>query len=1051
MEQPLHLYQASAGSGKTFNIARQFLRLCLRNPESRHYRRILAITFTNKATGEMKSRFLKELRVLAHGHPSAHLEYLTKGLNLEEETIRFRARQVLRQILHDYHHLSVMTIDAFFQRILRAFAQDMRLSGSFETELQQSVVTDFAVQELLNRSTQESHVFERLVQLLLARMEEGASWNFHDSLKRFASELMREEVDLIQRPADFEDKIEQIQQQAERIKLQELEDLKPHAELVQQLWEVYRLEDVDFHGKSKGIRPFLEDIVAGRLPAQVNKPTVTLLSDLNEGSVWIKPKSLGYNQVQDALNAGFGSACQAILVIQQAYAKLKNTFSILLGNTLVLKFLPLLSEALQAFPAKTGLLPQGDVSRLINQLIKNNDSSFLLERAGTQFRHYLLDEFQDTSRLQWENLKPLLTESIASGHFCMAVGDVKQAIYRWRNGDWRLLGGELAHYYEGQVRQASLQVNFRSSAAIIHFNNWLFPLLANSFYQELKDLEIEVPLPEEAARAFQHFYSPELMNQLLPEKKKLEASGWVSMTLAEKEHAAPLDWMLNQVEKALSYGFKAGDIAILARKNSQATQIALHLLQHQLDEAGNTRWAVLTEEALRLGQSQEVRAIMAVCTMMYANQMGIANDIAVLTLASCLTDPEAPWEAPLSLNFDELQSKFPAWQNLLIPELIATIIEELQLHQRKGARPYLLMLEEELNVWSSTQQGDLKNLLEWWEETGIQTKVLTATAANAIRVMTIHQSKGLEFPVVLLPFLEEKIDDNSGFKGTNLWEDVSTLTQIDTGTLPIKYGQSLVNSAFHPLYLREKTMRYMDLLNLVYVAFTRPCDWLCGYAVMPPKTQSGERNKGNWVNLLELLLPKAEHMMHHDALAGSVTYSMGQPSGPSETHEPTTSTLDLSHYSLFPIPNFFPINQKESKSGNRGRLLHAFLASLTNTSEAITKLEEWFQFVELDEEEKNDLKHQLQQLMNIPEFHSLFSTDAEILTERDFLSPEGILRPDRVVIWSDKAIVADFKTGVARAEHEQQIRRYAQYLSQMLHVPVQGLLLYTSNSTTITI
>ncbi len=999
----------------------------------------------------MKTRFLKELRHLAHGQSSAHLEYLMKGLDLDEASVRQRARQVLRQILHDYHHLSVMTIDSFFQRILRAFAQDMRLSGNFETELQQSVVTDFAVQELLERSTKETEVFERLVQLLLARMEEGASWNFHDSLKRFASELMREEVELINRPEDFEARIELIQEAAAQVTQQELEELIPLAEKVKVLWNQYGLDQAEFHGKTKGILPFLQDVIAGKLPAKLNNSAAKVLSDLSDRSDWIRPKSKGYHEVQNALNDGLGDACQSIMLTQQSYTKLKNTYKEILSQALVLKFLPLLGEALRAFPAKTGMLPQSDVARLIHQLIKNNDSSFLLERAGTQFRHYLLDEFQDTSRLQWENLKPLLTESVSSGHFSMAVGDVKQAIYRWRNGDWRLLGGELEQTFEGQSRNASLQVNFRSSASIIHFNNWLFPRLAQAFHQEMQDYADGAALPAEASRAFDHFYSPELMNQLLPEKKKEDQSGWVSFTLVEKDQADSLGWLLSQVELALEHGFKAGEIAVLVRKNSQATQVALHLLAHQLDEEGNTRWAVLTEEALRLGQSPEVRAIMAVCTMMYTRQLGLHDDLAVLELASCLSNPDLPWEAPIDPDFSELKAKFPAWSNLLMPELIATIINELQLQQREGARPYLLMLEEEIRSWSAGKQGEIKALLKWWEEEGANTKVLTATASNAIRVMTIHQSKGLEFPVVLLPFLEEKIDDNSGFKGTNLWEDVSTFTQIETGTLPIKYGSSLSESAFQPLYLREKTMRYMDLLNLVYVAFTRPCDWLCGYAAMPSVKQNGERSSGNWVTILEMLLPQSGLTPQEPIAEGQIIYTQGILGGPSESKHQPTATLQLEDYSLYPIPSFHLSQQRESASGNRGRVLHTFLAGLTQPEEAFDKLEQWSAYRELSKTEQDDLKHQLQQLITIPEFHLLFSQDAEVVSERDFFSPDGILRPDRVVIWPDKALVADFKTGVKRPEHEQQVRRYAHYLSAMLNLPVSGLLLYTSNATAITL
>lgn len=1050
MEQPLHIYQASAGSGKTFNIARQFLKLCLRNPESKGYRRILAITFTNKATAEMKSRFLKELRVLAHGQNSAHLDELMKWLQLDEVQVRATAKQVLRQILHDYHHLSVMTIDSFFQRVLRAFALDMKLAGNFETEMQQSVVTEFAVRELLERSTHEPEVFERLIQLLVSRMEEGASWNFHQSLQAFTGELMREEVDLINRPTDFEEKIENIINDSEKLKKEEVNALLPHAEMVKTLWERYSLSNADFHLKTKGIKAFLEEVVAGKLPVPMKEAYRKVLEDLTDWSDWIRPKSVGYENVHAALEEGLGIAAQSIMQIQDAYGQLTATYREILSQSLALKFLPLLAEALRAFPAQTGKLPQSDVARMINALIANHDSSFLLERAGTRYRHYLLDEFQDTSRLQWENLRPLITESVASGHFSMVVGDVKQAIYRWRNGDWRLLGGDIQRVYEGQCRNASLLVNFRSAPAIIAFNNQLFPLLAKAFYADLQQEVGEVTLPKEAKLAFQHFYSTDLMNQLLPEKKKGEPGGYVSITLTDEEIANPLDWLIQQVLKALQAGFKAGDIAVLVRKNDQAAQVALHLLQNQFDAQGEIRWAVLTEEALKLKQSAEVRAIMAVCKMYVAFQSGQRNLLAEMELAACLSTPNNDWEAPIKPDFSSIIAEFPNWNNLLIADFVAAIIVLLNLQANVGAHPYLMMFEEEVRTWAIKNHGEISKLIAWWEEKGAETKVLTATAINAISIMTIHQSKGLEFPVVLLPFLGEKIDDSTGLKGTNLWEDVSDFTQIETGTLPIRYKQDLQKTVLKDLYLREKSLRYMDMLNLVYVAFTRPCEWLCGYAELPGFKQDGTRKKGNWINLFEAILPDLGLIKEEHCPEGIHHFQLGNPWKLATYSSGNAAVIRINEYPLFPIPEFNRLNH-DSESGNQGRLLHQFLSQLNQPQQAIAQLKQWPPYLQLNQKSQEELFDQLSQLIEMKEFDQLFDEAAEILVERDFFSPEGILRPDRVVIGEEKALVVDFKTGIQRPEHEQQVSRYAHYLKELLEKPVTGLLLYTQTQTAISI
>ncbi|MFM8912092.1 MAG: UvrD-helicase domain-containing protein, partial [Flammeovirgaceae bacterium] len=480
-EKPFHIYRSSAGSGKTRVLAREYIQLALKRPD--YFKYILAMTFTNKSTQEMKERILKYLHDFAKGD-SADLanEIIT---NLREEDVvltptqvRERSEAALRLLLHRYSEFSVSTIDAFFQRIIRAFTRETGLLGNFRLEVENDLVVEEAVNLLMDNLSVDEELRGWVLDYSIDKLEQGERWDIRTSLISFASLLKLESFKAI------EDEIFEVTQDKLFFRhfKKELNKTRYAFEnyIFERAKELYReiaehnLSDEDFAEKSKGVSVYIR-----RLTAEVKKPNNTVLEIIGKPEKWAQKKSNS-------------KALITSLAHQRWQPKLSSLVSHINDNWQLYQSVKAVSENLHSFGLLADLVRQqkkylndenlmllSDASKFLNQLVRDQDASFLYEKVGSFYRHYLIDEFQDTSSLQWKNLLPLVQNGIAQNYKSLIVGDIKQSIYRWRGGDLSILQSQIKQDVSPLLTQMhALNTNYRSEENIVRFNNLLFQTAA---------------------------------------------------------------------------------------------------------------------------------------------------------------------------------------------------------------------------------------------------------------------------------------------------------------------------------------------------------------------------------------------------------------------------------------------------------------------------------------------------------------------------------------------------------------------------------------------
>ena len=439
----LEIYKASAGSGKTFRIVREYLKMVFQRPGA--YRNILAVTFTNKATAEMKDRILNDLSLLDSGKPSAHLEYLKLEFRKSEEEIRKTAGTILRLILHDYSRFSVSTIDSFFQRVIRAFSREMRLNASYRTELDTQLVLEEAVDRLFLEIDNNPSLKTWMLEYADENLKEGKTWNFREDLTRRGAELFKEEFKLFSEPL--------LQKLADKNYLtkynQQLRVVLDHYEDKLKDFGKQGLALIASHGLTVEHFPFGKGSFANHFNKLANgnfeTPGIRAQGACNNLDVWSKAKEKP--ELKDKIAAVYHGGLNSLLVNSIETMKTEgiaaNSAKAILANLFSFGLLTDIALKVQEVSKEKNLLLLNDSAQLLRRVIAGTDSPFVYEKMGSVYRNFMLDEFQDTSRLQWDNFKPLIENSLAEDHRNIIEGDVKQSIYRWRNGDWNLLSTQV--------------------------------------------------------------------------------------------------------------------------------------------------------------------------------------------------------------------------------------------------------------------------------------------------------------------------------------------------------------------------------------------------------------------------------------------------------------------------------------------------------------------------------------------------------------------------------------------------------------------------------
>ncbi len=895
MEKPFVIYRSSAGSGKTYTLAREYLKLSLRHPQA--YRNILAVTFTNKATQEMKGRVLQYLHQVAKADSSPLRETLAIELDLSELELSLKAETTLQNLLHGYSHFSVMTIDSFFQKVVRGFAREMGLQAGFKVELDINRVLDEVIDQLLLDigETQHKEVRRWLTRFAEEKVESGKSWDFRREIKELAKELFKE---------NYREKHDQTvglptQSVSELLKqLREMQQaFEKHMASIGQaaldLMNQHQADVSDFAYGSSGVAGYFTKITEG----SSFLPTSRVLQASNNLESWVSKKnpdrerllsvaSQLVSQMEEALEAydEYGALYQSAVQMQRfmyAYGILNH-----------------LESEIDQYKRENDLMLISDAPVFLQEIIGKDDTPFIYEKIGSYYQHFLIDEFQDTSGLQWMNFRPLVENSLDAGNQNLVVGDVKQSIYRWRGGDWQLLLNTIQQdmqEWRTEVRQ--LDHNFRSRRNILEFNNALFQAVPETLFQyitagldDLVDQELRQQLLQQAEMLQQAYQD---VTQKLPATYDHQA-GWhghVRVELLDDDHCMdeegqPIGWrdyiqtqLPEMVENLQSEGYAAKNIAFLVRNKRDGQSVVDTFMRYK--HAGRTKpdynYEVISSESLVLTSSLSVGLLVELMRFLDNDQDEIVRS-SILHKYRQLTCHEnssdelhtifgSEDDEELSSFFQQLPTDFAKYYGYLnklpVYELVENLVLVFDLGQY-NEKAYLQAFQDTVLQYSLTERGDLRSFLVWWDESGSNNSAQISEEMDAMRVMTIHKAKGLQFKVVIVPFCDWQLD-HQPLKTNILWASPQNPELANVGLVPVKYSSQLTQTVFSQEYYEEKIRIHMDHLNLLYVAFTRAEEGL--YAFARPKAKGKNYPVNGIANLLRNILPELE-VNGADALAG---------------------------------------------------------------------------------------------------------------------------------------------------------------------------------------
>ena len=1037
----LTIYRASAGAGKTHKLTGEYLMLLFSQPGV--YRRILAVTFTNKATDEMKTRIVQELYHLASGRASDYSQLLSSAYSLTERQVREQARKILGAILHDYSAFNISTIDRFFQQTMRAFTREIGLQGGYGIEMDQELVLTEAIDNLLAdlEKPESKDLLGWLLRFAEDKIEDGGGWSllsrevFKESYKAFSEEVGKDIADKQALDAyknELYAIIRSVEAEAKRLGEEGVALLKQFA-----------LQPSDFKGGSRSPFFYFEKLAKG----EMKEPTATFqaLPD-NPDAYTTKTTPPGLRQIIGCVYEEGLNACVKNIVSLFANLTAYNTAREIVRYYYTLGILTDISRQIASYREEKNVMLIADTTELLNKVISGSDAPFIYEKTGTHVDHYMIDEFQDTSGMQWNNFRPLVEESLANGRANLIVGDVKQSIYRFRNSDWKLLDEQVRRDFEDeQVREETLMDNWRSCRHIVEFNNAFFtaaPAILQDLYNEaLKNSS----LSEEERTAFSArimaAYDDSSQRVPPPFQKK---DGHVRIDFLSGDEDK--DWKQEAMERLPATlerlqdnGYALKDIAILVRTNQEGALVADTLLAYKEEHPSDRyNYDIISDDALFVGSSPAVRFLIAVLRYL-RNPEDRTNRKLAMYAYQVLTGKFGESEADESV-FQNLQSI--SRQSLY--EVTEGLFRNFSAYFPETEQVFVQAFLDMVSEYAQKESADLNRFLRWWDETGYRKTIATPDGQNAIRILTVHKSKGLGFKVVIIPFGDWEID-HKPTKPVILWCHPEKKPFDRLHLVPVRYGQILSSTIFAKDYFKERLHAFIDNLNTLYVAFTRSKEELIVFSPRPRKINK-EGKVEKITSIADLLWAGVETDIEDD------TFERGEWWHPASgrTAEDTLEEIPMSRlYSVSPVDRlqlrlhgkgFFFDNARRK----HGTLMHEVLSRIRTPKDIPASVESYRLAGVINREEAAELISRLEELLQAEEVKAWYDGSARVLNEVDILFGKGLSkRPDRVIIKGGKVIVVDYKFGERQDKrHPNQVRNYLQLIRKMGFERVDGYLWY---------
>lgn len=950
------ILKASAGSGKTFQLAKKYIDLLMTDKSGEAYKHILAITFTNKATAEMKSRILKELSVLAATPDSSpYIKDITTNHNFSVNDVQKLAERYLNNILHDYSSFSVSTIDKFFQLTLRAFAREVGYFNSYQIELDRESLMKEAVDRILDSiSEEDKELLQWINDAMQEEISDGNRFKVEGTMTQTAQKMLFCSVD---RSVFKKEKLKTIRKECNEI----IKSFEKQVRAEAQAW----LPQV----KGKVAKRKLSEYIcknAGGAPMPY--PGASILKETD-------PTHFKY-------------------LFESRY-KVYNTAYIVRSLTYELGFVREYDKALQELMTERNVISLDDSNSLLKRIIGGSDAPFIYEKMGVRYTHFLLDEFQDTSRVQWDNLAPLLSESDSRGGRNLIVGDVKQSIYRFRNSDWKLLDHDvLAQIKDAKVLPAQKE-NYRSCREVVDFNSKFFKLSSEKLTGMIGRVEGTKP--------------DKIYQDACQEAKKDDSQpGYVHVSFIDKNEGQDvLSAVLESVREEVSRGASLRDIAVLVRKNRQGELVANYLKNNGID--------VVSDDSLFLKASTVVNVVTAKMSQMLNEGDTVSNyllnGINLETPESYTSLPDLA-EALLRESKSVLPDVFDS-ETLFIDGFMDCLLE-----------------------WSSVNGNDLKAFIEYWNENSPQSN--SPEGVDAVTIMTIHKSKGLEFNHVIFPFSETAPffpESGKSWAWSSVDKDPLEITpEISTSVYPVVFTNDVENSLFEKSYMRERALSAIDTMNMYYVALTRAVCSLhiisklpsesCVNAFKEDDTDYQFRNPSEilyWFVKGNTDWTSGKPYVYSSPASSETPQIIGYPSIP--IGERLTPSTDAAEY--FGEDGAVGVDASHRLAGIE---LHNILSGV-NVPE------------DLDSYRGNEAYEMLRcRVCSHPEW---FSSECKSMNEREIISSDGkILRPDRVIFKDGAVKIIDYKFGEHRLKYEMQVREYAGFFREMGYNDVEAFLWY---------
>ncbi|MDC0378268.1 UvrD-helicase domain-containing protein [Flavobacteriaceae bacterium] len=1021
MNSKFDIINASAGSGKTFALTKRILTKILKSKDENYFKRILALTFTNRAAAEMKSRILKNLKDFSESQikdsRTEMFEQVKKELALSSEKIIILAKERLNLLLHNYSFFQIETLDSFNHHIIRAFYKELNLDPDFRVVIEAEEILDQSVSRIFENIENDKEIRNLIKEFSIKKISEGKSWDVEFDLKEFAQSVLKEN--------EISD-VEQI----EKSSLKEFKALKNSIEL--------RLNDLSIELNSLLIK--IEKNISNQgteIAFSRNSFPKFITSVQNRSFKWSSMKSIStlfekntlinksfLKKNPDKLNVFVANLFELFLELKECLVKTKvlNSFLYSLTPSILLKIIKSNSEDIQK---ENNELLLSKFNKLIYKEIGNQPTPYLYEKLGVKFNDYLIDEFQDTSNLQWKNLIPLISHALESFQenenqgSLFLVGDPKQSVYRWRGADPKIFVSLLLNEktpFSVQKSITNLPVNFRSRNEIINFNNSLF---------------------KHASGLLKSNYHKKIFLQGSDQKYNNFSNGHVSITFINKDFKkeqqleSVLKETLSQIENCLSRGFEQSEIAVLVRDNKQSSQISERLIENNV--------SVLSQDSLSIDNSEKIELLINLIKLKDNNRNQEARAILIGNFANLVKPKDLFVFYKENLN-NELKrflknlnifSLYKAFEISFL-ESVDFFIKELQM-DLSNTDPYILFFREVIFEQVSQNKNNEKEFLVFWKKNSTKIKIPSGSSKNAVQVLTIHKAKGLEFPVVIYPFVDSVTHRNSGKRN---WLPVFEENLSKNILIPFNENFREYSDSFQKEYDSISSNEELDNLNLLYVALTRAVDELHMISEYPKIKSINSHNQIIRTFLEDSARWKEDYNK----------YNWGKPihKEKSKKNEPTPFFKGYETKYFQPNPDKKFSNEKIIF----GNVFHDFMSNIEFETDYIKEKNELKLSRSVDKTIKNKVIKLSKSVIEHPDLNEYFSKSNLVYCEQEiFTESKKIIKPDRLVFLdSNRVVIIDYKTGEKSKKDQKQILKYQKTLEKMGFKLEASVLVYVENT-----